>query len=84
VVLFPVYSDPAANGAGGKYYIKGYVAFLLLGYWFPSVHGGDTTGLNGSNNGIRGKFVEWVADPKTYGDGGYSGGGADLPPHLVK
>lgn len=84
VVLFPVYSDPAANGAGGKYYIKGYAAFLLLGYWFPSVHGGDTTGLNGSNNGIRGKFVEWVADPKTYGDGGYSGGGADLPPHLVK
>lgn len=84
VVLFPVYSDPAAQGAGGKYYIKGYAAFLLVGYWFPGIHGGDTTGLNGSNNGIRGKFVEWVADPSLYGGGGYSGGGANLPPHLVK
>lgn len=84
VVLFPVYSDPAASGANGKYYIKGYAAFYFVGYWFPGIHGGDTTGLNGSNNGIRGRFVEWVADPKTYGDGGYSGGGADLPPHLVK
>lgn len=84
VVLFPVYSDPAAQGAGGKYYIKGYAAFMFVGYWFPGIHGGDTTGLNGSNNGIRGRFVSWVADPTSYSGGGYSGGGVDLPPHLIK
>jgi hypothetical protein len=84
VVLFPVYSDPAAQGAGGKYYIKGYAAFMFVGYWFPGIHGGDTTGLNGSNNGIRGRFVSWVADPAAFSGGGYSGGGVNLPPHLSK
>ncbi|MGY3320135.1 Flp pilus assembly protein TadG [Arthrobacter sp. TE12232] len=84
VVLFPVYSNTAGNGAGGKYYIEGYAAFLLVGYNFPGMSAGDQTGLGGSNNGIRGKFVSWVADPTAYGGGGYSGGGASLPPHLIK
>ncbi|BCW19908.1 hypothetical protein NtRootA9_26160 [Arthrobacter sp. NtRootA9] len=84
VVLFPVFTPATGTGAGGKYYIKGYAAFLLLGYSFPGAEGGDQTGLGGSKRGVRGKFVEWVADPSLYGGGGYDGGGADLPPHLVK
>ncbi|MFC4394939.1 pilus assembly protein TadG-related protein [Arthrobacter sedimenti] len=84
VVLFPVFTPASGTGAGGKYYIKGYAAFLLLGYSFPGAEGGDLTGLGGSNRGVRGKFVEWVADPTLYGGGGYDGGGVDLPPHLVK
>jgi Flp pilus assembly protein TadG len=84
VILFPVFSSVVGTGSNAKYYIKGYAAFLLLGYSFPGADGGDLTGLGGSNRGVRGKFVEWVADPSLYGGGGYAGGGADLPPHLVK
>ena len=46
--------------------------------------GGDLTGLSGSDRGIRGRFVSWVADPTKYGGGGYTGGGVDLPPKLIK
>lgn len=84
VILFPVFSSVVGTGANAKYYIKGYAAFLLLGYSFPGSTGGDQTGLGGTNRGVRGKFVSWVADPALYGGGGYSGGGAELPPHLVK
>ncbi|MFM9275216.1 pilus assembly protein TadG-related protein [Pseudarthrobacter sp. NKDBFgelt] len=84
VILFPVFSSVVGTGANAKYYIKGYAAFLLLGYSFPGSTGGDQTGLGGTNRGVRGKFVSWVADPAVYDGGGYSGGGAELPPHLVK
>ncbi len=84
VILFPVFTPATGTGAGGKYYIKGYAAFLLLGYSFPGASGGDLTGLGGSDRGVRGKFVSWVADPASYDGGGYSGGGAELPPHLIK
>ncbi|UTT68504.1 pilus assembly protein [Arthrobacter sp. DNA4] len=84
VVLIPVYSSVTGTGSNAKYYIKGFAAYLLVGYNFPGMSGGDLTGLGGSDKGIRGRFVSWVADPSLYGDGGYSGGGADLPPHLVK
>jgi Putative Flp pilus-assembly TadE/G-like len=84
VILFPVFSSVVGTGANAKYYIKGYAAFLLLGYSFPGASGGDLTGLGGSDRGVRGKFVSWVADPASYGGGGYSGGGAELPPHLIK
>lgn len=84
VILFPVFSSVVGTGANAKYYIKGYAAFMLLGYSFPGSTGGDQTGLGGSNRGIRGKFVSWVADPAVYDGGGYAGGGAELPPHLVK
>lgn len=83
-ILFPVFTPATGTGAGGKYYIKGYAAFLLLGYSFPGAEGGDQTGLGGSNRGVRGKFVSWVADPALYAGGGYSSGGVELPPHLVK
>lgn len=84
VVLFPVYSNAVGNGTGGKYYIKGYAAFLLVGYNFPGMTGGDQTGLGSSKNGVRGRFVSWVADPTTFTGSGYSGGGVSLPPHLIK
>lgn len=84
VVLFPVFSSVTGTGSNAKYYIKGYAAFLLVGYSFPGMTGGDQTGLSGSNRGIRGRFVSWVADPTAYTGGGYSGGGVDLPPHLIK
>jgi len=83
VVLFPVFSSAVGTGNNAKYYIKGYAAFLLLGYSFPGASGGDQTGLGGSDRGIRGKFVSWVADPTLYGGGGYAGGGATLPPRLI-
>jgi len=84
VVLFPVYSSKSGVGAGAKYYIKGYAAFMLRGYRFPGMSGGDLTGLSGSDNGVRGYFVQWVADPALYTGSGYSGGGVSLPPHLIK
>lgn len=84
VILFPVFSPATGAGANGKYYIKGYAAFRLKGYHFPGASDGDRTGLGGNNFGIRGQFVSWEADPSAYGGGGYSGGGAELPAHLVK
>jgi Putative Flp pilus-assembly TadE/G-like len=84
VILFPVFSSVTGTGANAKYYIKGYAAFMLLGYSFPGSTGGDQTGLGGTDRGIRGRFVSWVADPSVYAGGGYSGGGAELPPHLLK
>lgn len=84
VILFPVFSSVVGTGANAKYYIKGYAAFRLLGYSFPGHTGGDQTGLSDKKRGVRGQFVSWVADPSAYGGGGYTGGGAELPPHLVK
>lgn len=84
VVAFPVFTQASASGAGGKYYIKGYAAFYLTGYNFPGMSGGDQTGLGGSNNGIRGYFVSWIADPSVYQGGGYTQGGANLPPQLIQ
>lgn len=84
IVLFPIFTAASAGGAGGKYYIKGYVAMRLLGYRFPGSSEGDTTGLAPPKTGVRGQFVEFVADPTTYTGGGYSDGGVSLPPHLIK
>lgn len=83
VVLFPVFDSWVGTGAGGKYYIKGFAAFLLEGYSFPSMEGGNIAPLN-KERGIVGKFVEWVADPALYTGGGYIGGGVTTPPHLIK
>ncbi|WP_442545071.1 pilus assembly protein TadG-related protein [Arthrobacter sp. KN11-1C] len=84
VVAFPVFSDAVASGANTIYHIKGYAAFFLVGYSFPGYSGGDTTGLGGNQRGIRGHFVSWIADPSLYQGGGYTQGGANLPPQLVK
>jgi Flp pilus assembly protein TadG len=84
VILIPVFTSAVGTGNNAKYYMKGYAAFLLLGYSFPGVSGGDQTDLGSSDRGVRGKFVTWVADPSLYAGGGYSGGGTTLPPHLVK
>ena len=87
VVLFPVWDDKVSSGTGAKYYIKGYAAFKILGYRFPSAEKGKTDLIVDSSgkktNGIQGTFVEYVADPSEYTGGGYTGGGVTLPPQLI-
>ncbi|NUP73998.1 MAG: hypothetical protein HOQ07_05020 [Sinomonas sp.] len=91
-VLFPVWDHTNnLSGSNVRYYIKGYAAFFLDGYRFPSLsptEAGSTNLIVDSTgkkaNGIQGHFVQYVADPTTYGGGGYTGGGATLPPSLIK
>ncbi|WP_324642604.1 pilus assembly protein TadG-related protein [Pseudarthrobacter sp. LT1] len=88
VVLIPVFSGAAGNGAGGIYYIEGFAAFYLDGFVFPG-HCAGTYNLvaskcGGSDSGIQGHFVKWVADPTKYEGGGYTDGGTTVPPSLVK
>jgi hypothetical protein len=92
VVLFPVWDHTnALSGTNVRYYIKGFAAFYLDGYRFPGLspkEGGSTNLIVDSSgkqaNGIQGHFVQYVADPTKYGGGGYTGGGATLPPTLIK
>lgn len=89
VVLFPVWDHlNTLNGTNARYYIKGFAAFYLDGYRFPGISGGSTNLIvdskGGQANGIQGHFIQYVADPTTYSGGGYTGGGATLPPTLIK
>ncbi|WP_138414192.1 TadE/TadG family type IV pilus assembly protein [Sinomonas gamaensis] len=92
VVLFPVWDHTnLLPGGNTRYYIKGFAAFFLDGYIFPAVSpksGGSTNLIVDTSgkaaNGIQGHFIEYVADATKYGGGGYTGGGATLPPTLIK
>ncbi|VXB65668.1 conserved hypothetical protein [Arthrobacter sp. 9AX] len=89
VVLIPVFSGTSGTGDNAVYYIKGFAAFYLEGF---KIGGSDCAGnysliaskCGGSENGIQGHFQKWVADPSLYTGGGYSEGGATLPPQLIK
>lgn len=89
VVFIPVFSGTSGTGAGAVYYIKGFAAFYLDGYKFGgSECSGDYSLIakkcGDSENGIQGHFLKWVADPGLYEGGGYTEGGALLPPQLIK
>ena len=58
-VLLPLYDWATGTGSGGLYYIKGFAAFHVTGYQFPSI--GWTTGAKVENKTIRGYFVEYVS-----------------------
>jgi hypothetical protein len=58
-VLLPLYDWATGTGSGGKYYIKGFAAFHVTGYQFPSM--GWTTGAKVDNKSIRGYFVKFVS-----------------------
>jgi Flp pilus assembly protein TadG len=58
-VLLPLYDWASGTGSSGKYYIKGFAAFHITGYQFPSV--GFTTGTKVDNKSIRGYFVKFVS-----------------------
>jgi Flp pilus assembly protein TadG len=88
VAFIPVFSGTSGTGSGAVYYIKGFAAFFLEGYKFGgSECEGDysliASKCGGSENGIQGHFQKWVADPGLYEGGGYTEGGALLPPQLV-
>lgn len=88
VVLIPVFSGAVGNGAGAVYYIEGFAAFHLDGFVFPGRCAGNysliASKCGGSENGVQGHFVRFIADPALYVGGGYTEGGATLPPHLIK
>jgi Flp pilus assembly protein TadG len=89
VVLIPVFSGTSGTGDKAVYYIKGFAAFFLEGF---KIGGSDCAGdysliaakCGGSENGIQGHFQKWVADSGLYTGGGYTEGGATLPPQLIK
>lgn len=87
-VLIPVFSGAVGNGAGGIYYIEGFAAFHLDGFVFPGQCAGTyslvASKCGGSENGIQGHFVKFVADPGVYTGGGYTEGGVTIPPQLIK
>ncbi|MDP9997764.1 hypothetical protein [Pseudarthrobacter sulfonivorans] len=89
VVFIPVFSGTSGTGDGAVYYIKGFASFFLEGYKFGgSECAGDyslvASKCGGSENGIQGHFLKWVAEPGLYEGGGYTEGGALLPPQLIK
>ncbi|MGO4186085.1 TadE/TadG family type IV pilus assembly protein [Pseudarthrobacter sp. TAF60_1] len=58
-VLFPLYDLATGNGSSGKYYVKGFAAFHVTAYRFPSISW--TTGASVPNKAIRGYFVKFVS-----------------------
>lgn len=89
VVVIPVFSGTSGTGANAVYYVKGFAAFFLEGFKFGgSECAGDysliASKCGGSENGIQGHFQKWVVEPGLYVGGGYTEGGAALPPQLTK
>lgn len=58
-VLLPLYDLATGTGSSGMYYVKGFAAFHVTGYQFPSI--GWTTGGNLPSKSIRGYFVKFVS-----------------------
>lgn len=57
-VLLPLFALATGTGSSGKYYVKGFAAFHVTAYAFPSEKWPSTTSL--CNKCIRGYFVEFV------------------------
>ena len=58
-VLLPLYDLATGTGSSGKYYVKGFAAFHVTGYRFPSISW--TSGATVPNKTIRGYFVKFVS-----------------------
>lgn len=73
--LLPVYSHLGGTGAGGWYKIRGFAAFQVLGYNFPSMSWNNRTysgaTCSGSCKGLIGRFITFVSldDAFTTGNG---------------
>ena len=76
-VLLPVFDS---IDAGGNFHIKGFAAFQILGYNFPSQswNNNGTPSCKGSCTGIIGKFVTFLTLANL------PMGGADLGAETVK
>lgn len=59
-VLFPLYAVATGTGSGGAYYIKGFAAFHVTAYRFPSASW-QLSGSQICNKCIRGHFVKFVS-----------------------
>lgn len=73
-VLLPVFSTATGSGTGGTYTIRGWAAFKLLGWQFPSSrHNNNTyTGARctGDCKGIIGEFLSMVSLDDRFTTGG--------------
>jgi len=81
-VVLPVYSDVTGSGSGGRYTIKGWAAFELLGWRFPGSSFANNTyagaKCTGNCSGLIGRFVRFVSLDQTF-----TTGGADLGTAIV-
>jgi Flp pilus assembly protein TadG len=84
-VILPVYSDKSGSGSGGRYTVKGWAAFELLGWRFPSSSYNNNnnaypsnTSCTGNCTGLIGRFVKFVTL-----DDSLVLGGADLGTSVV-
>ena len=78
-VILPVYSDKSGSGSTGKYIIKGWAAFELLGWRFPSSNYNSNLSsypadakCTGSCSGLIGRFVKFVTLDDSFAMGGAS------------
>jgi hypothetical protein len=83
IVLLPVFSGTAGNGAGGKYYVTQWAAVKLVGYRINPISGGVSIPGGNNTRGIAIQFVTYVADPSVYSSGGGTDHGVTLPPKLI-
>ncbi|WEO78006.1 pilus assembly protein TadG-related protein [Cryobacterium sp. SO2] len=73
-VLLPVFSSATGSGSGGSYTIRGWAAFKLLGWRFPSSSYNNNTytgaRCTGSCKGVIGEFVSFVSLDDRFTTGG--------------
>lgn len=61
-VLLPLFDTAMGNGSSGKYYVKGFAAFHITGYKFPSeTWWSNSDGLKCNNKCIKGYFVKRIS-----------------------
>jgi len=73
-VLLPVFSAATGSGTGGSYTIRGWAAFKLLGWRFPSSSYNNNTytgaRCTGNCKGLIGEFVSFVSLDDRFTTGG--------------
>lgn len=76
-VLLPLYDIATGTGSSGKYYIRGFAAFHVTGYHFPSIDW-SATGASVPNKAIKGYFVKYVSLAQGFELGSTSNYGATV------